>query len=376
MKIAIIHDYLVNQGGAENVLEKILELFPDAPVFTAIHKNGSVSATIEAHQIKTSFLQHAPLAKSKWQYYLPLMPKAFESIKLDEFDLIVSSSHSCAKGVTVKPSAKHICYCHTPMRYAWNLYDEYSETLRQPQRFLFQKTMKRLREWDKNNSKRVDHFIANSTAVAERIMKYYGREAEIIHPPVATDYFTLPNEERSREYYLTVARFTPYKRIDMAINVCAEIGRPLKVVGSAVGYGQSIQKSSAESSIEFLGPISGEQLRGLYRGAKAFLMPAEEDFGITAVEAQACGTPAIAFGSGGARDTVIDKETGIYFYKQTNEELAKAIESFERMEFDRQVIRKHAERFSVEAFINRMKAALSLFLSESSGLPFNFGEWS
>jgi glycosyltransferase involved in cell wall biosynthesis len=173
---------------------------------------------------------------------------------------------------------------------------------------------------------------------------------------------------------LTVARFTPYKRVDLAVDACTELGRSLMVVGSAVGYGQSLHKQAARHGVRFLGPLSGERLRELYRGAKAFLMPAEEDFGITAVEAQACGTPVIAFGSGGARDTVIDKTTGLYFAEQTREALYEAIERFELMDFDKHTIRKHAENFSEEAFINKMRAAVSLFLSESSGLPFDLGE--
>lgn len=369
MKVALVHDYLVNMGGAENVLEQIMGLFPGAPIYTAVHAKGSVSPVIENAVIRTSFIQHLPAAKTHWQYYLPLMPKAFESFDLDGYDLVISSSHACAKGVIVKPMCKHICYCHTPMRYVWSQFDQYAGGLKPPARFMFTRLASRLRRWDKENSLRVDHFIANSSAVADRIRSYYDRDSEIIFPPVDIDYFTLSADDRDRQYYLVVSRFTPYKRVDMAIQACVALGRRLKVVGAEVGKGSRVATADASADIEFLGVVKKDELRELYRGAKALIMPAEEDFGITMVEAHACGTPVIALKRGGALDIVIDGRTGIFFDDPEPQALIGALHRFEAQEFKQLDIRLHSEAYSRKAFIDHMRAAIALFISDDSYQP-------
>lgn len=360
MKIALVHDYLVNMGGSEKVLEQLLELYPEAPVYTAVYKPEAVSARINEAKICTSFLQNFPRSREKWQRYLPLMPTAFERFDLSRYDLVISSSHACAKGVLVRPDACHICYCHTPMRYAWSAYEQYREASRGFSRLLFPFVVKYLRSWDKKSSERVNYFICNSTAVKERIAKYYQREAEVIPPPVDTSFFT--PQGKKEDFYLMVSRFMPYKRVDLAVDAFNELGKPLVLIGATVGYGRWERelRKRAKPNIIFAGMVSDEELREYLRRAKAFIFPAEEDFGITAVEAEACSTPVVAYKAGGALDIVEEGVTGVFFHKQNPRNLAEAVMNLEALNFDGKAIRASAERFSNDVF----KANIKTFIDE------------
>lgn len=367
-KIALVHDYLVNMGGSEKVLEQLIELYPDAPVYTAVHKPDSVSERINSAKIYKSFLQRFPGATEKWQLYLALMPLAFERFDFRDYDLVISSSHACAKEVLLRPDACHICYCHTPMRYAWSAYEQYYEASRGVKRLLFPVVMGYLRERDKKSAQRVTYFICNSTAVKERISKYYGREAEVIAPPVDTSFYTPGGGEE--DFCLVVSRFMPYKRVDLAVEAFTRLNRPLVVVGTTVGYGawEKELRRKAGKNIFFAGSVSSEELRDYYRRARAYIFPAEEDFGITAVEALACGTPVIAYAAGGALDIVEEGVSGLFFAEQTSEALQEAVLSFEQHNFDVEKIRSRAERFSVEVFREKMKSFIENKYKEFKGL--------
>ncbi len=386
MKVAIVHDYLVNMGGSEKVVEQLLHLYPEAPIYTAICDPSKISEKIASTRIITSFLQKFPGATKRWQKYLPLMPLAFEQFDLSDYDLVISSNHSCSKGVITRPETCHICYSHTPMRYAWGSYHDYLKACRGLSRYILPPIMSYLRLWDRLSADRVDYFVCNSRAVRARIAAYYGREAEVIPPPVDTSFFTPGEDDLStgssfnpvqddpegfegsrssldfargeRDFYLIVARYMPYKRVDLAVIAFTYLGLPLVVVGGVVGYGTTEEslKKMAGPNISFVGQASGGELRDYYRKAEAFIFPAEEDFGITAVEAQACGTPVIAYSRGGALDTVIDGKTGIFFEEQTPESLVEAVRKFEELSLDSAFIRRHAEKFDESVFRSRMKA--------------------
>lgn len=356
LKVAIVHDYLVNMGGSEKVVEQLLHLYLEAPIYTAICDPSKISEKIASTRIITSFLQKFPGATKRWQKYLPLMPLAFEQFDLSNYDLVISSNHSCSKGVITRPETCHICYSHTPMRYAWGSYHDYLKACRGLSRYILPPIMSYLRLWDRLSADRVDYFVCSSRAVRARIAAYYGREAEVIPPPVDTSFFT-PGEDE-RDFYLIVARYTPYKRVDLAVIAFTHLGLPLVVVGGVVGYGtgEETLKKMAGPNISFVGQASGGELRDYYRKAKAFIFPAEEDFGITAVEAQACGTPVIAYSRGGALDTVIEGKTGVFFEEQTPESLVEAVRKFEELSLDSAFIRRHAEKFDESVFRSRMKA--------------------
>ncbi|MCX8042338.1 MAG: glycosyltransferase [Thermodesulfobacteriaceae bacterium] len=357
MKIALVHDWLTGMRGGEKVLEAICELFPHADLYTLLHIKGSVASTIEKRKIFTSFLQHLPDIEQKYRYYLPLMPQAIERFDLSEYDVVISSSHCVAKGVKVKDKTLHICYCHTPMRYVWDMYPVYFEKASIYVKILMKILRKYLQKWDLKSSKRVNHFIANSENVRKRIQRHYHREAKVIYPPVDTDFFVPSNSGvKSKSYYLIVSAFAPYKKIDLAIEAFNYLKYPLKIIGT--GQEEKKLKKIAKKNIEFLGWVSKEELREHYQNCKALIFPGEEDFGIVAVEAQACGTPVIAYGRGGITETVIpiqdrpDTPTGVFFYEQTPLALIEAVKKFETLEekFDPYKIRKNAERFSKERF--------------------------
>ena len=345
-RIAIIHDWLVTFRGGEKVLEAITELFPYAELFTLYYTPGKVSPKIEGHKIHSSFLNRLPLAKRFYRYTLPLMPLAIESFDLTDFDLVISSSHCVAKGIIPSPDALHICYCHTPMRYAWDQYRVYfGGCFKQ---FLFLPSIHRLRQWDVTSSHRVDHFIANSEWVKNRILKYYRRDAEVIPP-----FFELSSEPTSaspKDYYLVVAGLSPYKRIDIAIEACRKLNRRLMIVGA--GQDEKKLLAMADNDIKFLGRVSDEELRKLYGECRALLFPGAEDFGIAPLEAMACGRPVIAYGKAGVTETVVDRATGLFFLDQTADSLCDAIVELEKLlpTISSDTCRKQAERFSRKRF--------------------------
>jgi glycosyltransferase involved in cell wall biosynthesis len=353
MKVALVHDWLANTGGAESVLWALHELYPEAPVYTLVHNPDRLPAKFRELDVRTSFLQHLPGARTKYQRFLPLMPFAVEQFDLTGYDVVISSSHACAKGAITRPDTLHVCYCHTPMRYAWEFYHEYleREQVGRLGRLVIAPVMTNLRVWDYASAQRVDCFVANSTAVAARIRKHYRREATVIHPPVETGRFSSGSRE---DFFLVVSRLVGYKRVDLAVEACNRLGAPLVVIGD--GSQQAALKALAGPTVTFLGRQPDEVVQDYFARCRALLFPGEEDFGITPVEAQAAGRPVIAFGRGGALDTVIPGETGLLFAEQTTESLTAALREFlvgeERFSAER--IREHARRFDGAVFKEKM----------------------
>ncbi|KAA5806377.1 glycosyltransferase family 4 protein [Thermoanaerobacterium thermosaccharolyticum] len=346
MKIAIVHDWLTNMGGAERVILAFHEIFPDAPIYTTVFNPDRLPDEFKKIDVRTSFIQRLPKAKTKYNMYLPFMPTAFEQFDLSEYDIVLSSSSSCAKGVLTRPDTLHICYCHTPMRYAWDFYSEYKESAPKWQKKFIPFLMNYIRMWDRLSADRVDYFIANSNEVAKRIKKHYRRESVVINPPVNTDFYTLVDEDE--DYFLIVSRLVEYKRIDIAVEAFNELGYKLIIIGD--GPEKEKLESKAKANIEFLGRLPDEEVREYYAKCKAFIFPGEEDFGITPLEAQASGRPVIAYGRGGVLDSVVDGVTGVFFDKQNKESLKEAIVKFKDMKFDKNLIRKHAEEFDINIF--------------------------
>jgi glycosyltransferase involved in cell wall biosynthesis len=330
---------------------------------------GSQQDILEKRDIRTSFIQKFPFLKKRYRFYLPFFPLAAELFDLREYELVISSSHCVAKGVIPHPEALHISYIHSPMRYAWNQYFAYfsPEQLSFFSRLFIPPVVHRLRVWDVCSSARVDYFIANSENVAQRIKKYYRRDADIIYPPADTDFFIPADQEPAREYYLVVSALVPYKRIDLAIEAFNRRRWPLKVVGTGPEYRKL--KKLAKPNIEFLGHVPAQSLRSLYQGAKALLFPGEEDFGLTALEAQACGTPVIACGRGGAKETVIAGKTGLFFLELTVASLESALDKFKGLEFNKAIIRSQAMRFSRAAFKEKMTSYFERRWAEFKGKP-------
>ncbi|MDZ7853759.1 MAG: glycosyltransferase [Halomonas sp.] len=358
-RIAIVHDWLVLQGGAEKVLDALLQAFPAAEVFTLVDflPEGQ-RGRLPRHRVHTSFLQRMPLARRHYRHYLPLMPYAIEQFDLRGFDLVISSSHCVAKGVVTHPGQTHICYCHTPMRYAWDMKEAYLEDagFRVPGLETYVRhTLQRLRQWDHFTASQVDHFVANSSNVARRIAKYYRREAEVIHPPVNLEAFPFNPGPRD-DYYLAASRLVPYKRLDLIIKVFRDMPeRRLKVVGDGPEHKRLARLAEGCRNIELLGYFPDAELQHLMANARAYLFAAEEDFGIMPLEAQACGTPVIAYGRGGALETVRDPShgedaTGRFFLEQSSDSLREALEHFEASSLSARACRANAERFGPTAF--------------------------
>ena len=353
IKVALVHDWLTGQRGGERVLEIFSEIFPQAPIYTLFHFPGSQIKNIEEKRIITSVIQKLPFLKKKYRFYLPLFPLAVELFNVQEFDLVISSSHCVAKGVIPRPDALHLSYIHSPVRYAWNQYFSYFSTdkLGVFSRFFIPPVIHRLRVWDSVSSFRVDHFMANSFNVARRINKYYRRKADVIHPPVDADQFK-PGA-RERDYFLIVSALVPYKRIEIAIQAFNRTGIPLKIVGTGPDYKKL--KKTARSNIEFYGFLEPDALCSMYQEARALIMPGEEDFGINSLESQACGVPVIAFGKGGALETVIQEKTGLFFPELTTESLGSALDKFENIEFNKKTIRENALNFSKGIFKQKIE---------------------
>lgn len=349
MKVAIVHYWLSGMRGGEYVLENILDLFPDADIFTHVFVPEKVSEKIKAHKISTTFINSLPFAKKHYPKYLMLMPRALERLDLSEYDIVISSESGPAKGTILPTSTPHFCYCHSPMRYAWDQYHSYRGALKSIGRFIFDETVHRIRIWDAMSAQRVDHFVANSRFVKSRIKKFYRRDATVIHPPVDIQRF-VPCVGRG-SYYLFVSELVKYKRADLAIAAFANSDRKLVIVGD--GPERAALEQSATPNVQFVGRCSDDDLAGLYRGARALVFPGIEDFGIVPLEAMACGRPVVAFRDGGACDSVIDGVTGMFFDEQSPEALLDALETFERDfedKLDPNVISAHARKFSPARF--------------------------
>ena len=359
-RVALIHDWLTGMRGGEKVLEVIANLFPEAPIYTLFHFPGSVSETLESHAIHTSFLQSYPGLRQHYRRFLPLFPTAVEDLDLSPYDILISTSHCVAKGAKARPEAKHICYCHTPMRYVWDQQETYFPDSQNLIGRLRNVALNRLRRWDIDTADRVDHYIANSSFVADRLSRYYGRQAEIIHPPVDTDLFT-PTDQPAGDYCLMVSALSPYKRIDLAIDACASLGLELRVVGEGPERGR-LEKYGREK-VRLLGRVEEQELRDLYRHAACFVQPGIEDFGISSVEALACGCPVVALGRGGILDIVEDGTHGV-LYDEANDgpSLAAAIDKSTLIRFNKTTLRRRAESFSVANFEDQLRKLFGLRL--------------
>jgi len=363
MKVALVHDYLNQMGGAERVVIAFHQMFPDAPIYTSIYDPRRVDPVFQEMDIRTSFMQKFPLVTRHHQPYLPFYPFAMESLDLRDYDLVLSSSSAFGKGVITRPETMHICYCHTPMRWCWN-YREYveREQLGAMARGVLPFLITGLRVWDQVSAMRVDHFIANSPVVAARIQKYYRRDAVVIPPPVEVSRFSFDPAIEREDYFLIISRLIPYKRIDLAIEACNRLRLPLVIIGA--GRDMERLKRMAGPTIRFLGWLSDEEVLHYYARCRAFLFPGEEDFGITLLEAQACGRPIIAYGSGGSLASVVAGITGEFFYEQTVDSLATVLASFEERRYEPQTIRNHALEFDTSRFHRRILQFIGAKMSE------------
>jgi glycosyltransferase involved in cell wall biosynthesis len=342
VKIALVHDWLVTKGGSEKVLKALAELFPGT-IYT-LFKGEEADDSIH-----TSFLQKIPGIQKHYRNLLPLFPLAIESFDLSSYDLIISSSHCIAKSIRVQPRQIHICYCHTPMRYAWEDHLNYMHPIK---RFLAKPLLQYLRSYDRKTASRVDHFVANSTHVAKRIKRFYGREATVIHPPIDTHLFSISSKRE--DYYFTCCRLVPYKRVDLLLDTFANVpSKKLLIAGT--GPQEKFLRKKSPPNVTFLGYLSEVNYREILSKAKAFLHAGEEDFGITMLEAQSSGIPVISYGVGGSRDIVVPEKTGLFFEKQNTESLSKTIQEFEKMQWNPFAIKKSAEKYSRKYFDGKMK---------------------
>ena len=370
MRVALIHDWLTGMRGGERCLEVFCELFPDADLFTLLHVPGSVSALIERRRVVTSFVQRLPAVATRYRHYLPLFPRAVESFDLRGYDLVLSSSHCVAKGARPAPGTPHVCYCFTPMRYVWDLYDDYfGRGAGRLTRIVMPPVARRLRRWDRESSARVDRFVAISRHVAARIDRDYGRRAEVIYPPVDVQRFEVA-AGGDDGFYLVVSALSPYKRLDLAVQAAQRLGRRLLVVGW--GPQERRLRALAGPGVEFLGRRPDEEVAELYRRCRAVLFPGVEDFGIVPLEAMAAGRPVIAFEAGGALETVVPPggdrpPTGLFFRDQTVDALAEAMRRLESgaVAFEPKALRARAEEFDRVRFKDRIASFLAGALAES-----------
>ncbi len=355
MKIAVVHDYFTQLGGAERVAEELYRMVPDPSLFATVALADCMPPQLRNANVQTSWMQNLPKIQKYYRFYFPLYPFAVGSMDLSGYDLVLSSSSSYAKGVRTGRDAIHVCYCHTPTRWVWN-YDNYSsrESFGFMQRALLPVLMRALRRWDEEASRQPDHFVANSRVVAERIRKAYGRAAEVIHPPIEVDRFHPSGEVE--DYYVVLSRLVSYKRFDLAVQACTERKKKLLVIGD--GPDRKNLEALAGPSVHFLGRASDKDVEYYVSRCRALLFPGEEDFGMAPLEVAAAGRPTIAYRAGGALETIIENVTGVFFNSQTPEDLGDAIERFELQEWSRDRLRQHAEGFSIEVFQRRFRAFL------------------
>jgi glycosyltransferase involved in cell wall biosynthesis len=362
-RVAIAHDWLTIPGGSEQVVLQLLNMFPQAEIFTSVYDPEPWPSQIKDRPVHASWLSRLPGAAHHYPKLLPLMNGAFRSFDLSSFDLVLSSSHACAKNVRTPSGTLHVCYCHTPMRYAWEEGFLEGEELSPFLRPLLPPLLRRLRRQDLAGAAGPDVFVANSRHVADRIARYYDRSAEVVNPPIDVDHF-LGIERAPQDFYLVFGRVVPYKRVDLAVEACARLGRPLKVAGG--GRGMESLRAAAGPETQWLGKVSDSQRDELLGGARALLFPGEEDFGIVPVETQAAGTPVIAYGVGGATESVLDGRTGVLFDEQSPASLAAAIEHFESIQLDESDVRENARRFGEERFRSELAAVIDWASNERS----------
>jgi len=362
-RVALTHDWLTGFGGAERVIEIFARHFPEAPIFTSIYDAARFGATFPPARVRTSYLQNYPGAVARYRDYLPLMPDAFRKHDLSGFDLVLSSCHAFSKALTLTAKQVHVCYCYTPVRYLWGeLQEEYLSSLPPHKALALRVVAPGLRRADRAAADRVDLFLAISEEVRGRIRRFYDRDSEVLYPPVFTEQWT-PVDDPTRDYWLIVSRFVPYKKVELAVAACARLGKRLKVVGE--GPEEEVVRAAAQGSdsIEFLGFVGESELQALYANASALIFTAHEDFGLAPLEANSCGTPVLAFAGGGALETVVEGISGEFFAEQTVDSLAEAIDAFDPARYDPARLRRHAESFGVDVFLAQLDAYLDRAMS-------------
>ena len=358
MRVALVHDWLTGMRGGEKVLEAIAELYPAAAIYTLLHVKGSVSAELERHPQRQSFVQWLPASARHYRQYLPLFPAAIEQFDFDGFDLVISTSHCAAKSVVVPGRTRHLCYCHSPMRYAWDQFDAYfgEAQVGRTRSALLRPVLARLARWDRDTAGRVDRYVANSHYVAGRIRRYYNRGSDVVYPPIDTMFYRPDAAAQPEPLFLAVSALVPYKRLDLAIGAAARTKMPLTIVGRGPEEGRLKQVAEATgASVRFTGWLTDEEIRTLYQRCRAAIMPGVEDFGMVPVEAQACGRPVIALAEGGALESVVDGVTGILVEEATVDAFATAMADCSTRTFDSAVIRRHAESFGKDRFQNEIR---------------------
>jgi glycosyltransferase involved in cell wall biosynthesis len=376
MKIAVVHDYFTQLGGAEKVAEELMRMLPNAALYSTVALPDCIPPSLAGVPIETSWMQKLPGMRRYYRLYFLLYPLAVPSLDLSPYDLVLSSSSGYAKGVRTNRDAIHVCYCHTPMRWAWS-FENYSarEEMGAARRLLLPHLVRGLRQWDEGASRQPDHFIANSHAVAERIRRVYGRFAEVIHPPIELGRFRASTEQE--DYYIVLARLVSYKRIDLAVQACTLLGRRLLVIGD--GPDRARLMANAGPTVSFLGRLSDEEVEHYAGRCRALIFPGEEDFGMAPLEIAAAGRPTIAYRAGGAVETIVDGVTGIFFDRQDPEDLAAAITRFERIDWSPANLRRHAGNFGSEVFQARFRAFLAKVgapVPDVAVLPFNASSWA
>jgi glycosyltransferase involved in cell wall biosynthesis len=365
MKVAIVHYWLVGMRGGEKVLEALCDMFPQADIFTHVYVPEAVSDKIRSHRVTTSFISSLPRPARFYKKYLPLMPLALEQIDLRGYDLVISSESGPAKGIIPPDSAVHLCYCHSPMRYIWNMYSEYRERSGLITRTMMPFLAHYLRMWDVTVAARVDQFVANSQTVAGRIRRYYGRDAAVVAPPVDIAAFEVVKDTEIGDYMLMVGELVAYKRPDLAVRAFNQMGTKLVIIGGGEMLNE-IQRL-AGPTVTVMGPRPFAELRHHYARCQALIFPGEEDFGIVPVEAMASGRPVVAYGRGGATETVVAGRTGVFFQEQSVEAIVAATKTVQETSFDPQVIAAHAASFSTERFITQMAVQIDALLTSRGG---------
>ncbi|MBQ4133734.1 MAG: glycosyltransferase [Desulfovibrionaceae bacterium] len=373
MKVALVHFWLLGMRGGEQVLEAFCRMFPQADIFTHVYDPDKVSETIRRHKVHTTFINRLPGARKRYQSYFPLMPAALDQLDLSGYDLVISSESGPAKGVVTAPDAVHICYCHTPMRYVWDMHHEYTRGMGRLKRFLAAPLLQYLRCWDRAMALDPDVIVANSGFIAQRVKKCWGRDALVVNPPVNVNFFARRESVPKEDFYLFFGELVPYKRADLAVRAFSRPGQTRRL--AVVGKGQQFDylKSIAGPQVSLLGKLSHAEVKRYLSRARALIFPGLEDFGIIPVEALASGTPVIAYGRGGILDTVKDGQSGVFFSKQTEEDLLEAVARFEEQEnnFDASRLASEAQRFSEERFIREMREIIGQAFAQKNRLnPF------
>jgi glycosyltransferase involved in cell wall biosynthesis len=364
MKVAIIHYWLVGMRGGEKVIEALCEMYPQADIFTHVYAPESVSDRIRGHKVIPTFINALPRAAKMYKNYLPLMPLALEQLDLRGYDLIISSESGPSKGIIPSSDALHVCYCHTPMRYIWNMYHDYRNSAGRLARLMMPPLTHYLRMWDVTSAARVDSFIANSATVARRIHRYYGANSAVIHPPVDTDAFSIAAPSELADYYLMAGELVSYKRPDLAVRAFNEMKLKLVVIGGGEMLDEI--RRLAGPTVTVLGAQPFDVLRQHYARCRALIFPGEEDFGMVPVEAMASGRPVVAFGRGGATETVADGVTGVFFSEQTVEAISSAVRSLAGIEIDSGKIAAHARQFGRDQFFQKMRTHIDQLLAEKA----------